>query len=169
MMLDATAGNRAMWNNKNPPNVVFIDKRLEDLMFSPHIQAVWKNLPFRSDVFDCVIFDPPHFIYKTHWKRSKDRQTYINYYGCWKNKREIIPTIFKALKEFHRVSKRLCFKWCDTRDGSTLYKLLPLFKGYWKEINRQNIPIKGRFGKRASYWVTFIRDSLLNAEDEKNV
>ena len=28
MMLDATAGNRMMWPNKNPPHVIFMDKEI---------------------------------------------------------------------------------------------------------------------------------------------
>ncbi|GAH58480.1 unnamed protein product, partial [marine sediment metagenome] len=61
LILDATAGNRMIWKNKHPPNIVFMDKRV-DFNLLPDVNAVWEHSPFRDDVFDCVIFDPPHLV-----------------------------------------------------------------------------------------------------------
>lgn len=59
LMLDATADNRAMWRNKEPPAVIFLDRELR-LARPPTVFADNRYCPFRDGVFDCVIYDPLH-------------------------------------------------------------------------------------------------------------
>ena len=59
LILDVTAGNRQMWNNKNQENVVFLDKETR-LKIPPDIFGVWEKLPFRNHTFASIVFDPPH-------------------------------------------------------------------------------------------------------------
>ena len=153
MILDATAGFRNMWRCKDNPYVVFMDKRSS---VKPDVVAVWENLPFRNNCFSLVVFDPPHIVWDERWKRSYQRQNILDLFGFWKRRGDITPTLFKAIKEFHRVSERLCFKWCDTRDGSRYEKLASLFRGLWEPVFERKYINKG-FGSRYTWWVTFVK------------
>ena len=146
--LDATAGYRMMWKNKNPPHWIFMDKKIE---VRPDIQAVWEYLPFRNNVFNCVLFDPPHIVL---WGTGTPK--IAENFGGWPYKRDILPSIFKSIKEFARVSKRLVFKWCDTRDGSTWWKLQSVFRGIWDIVLERKQTNKG-MGYGKTWWVSFIR------------
>ena len=152
VILDATAGNRMMWKNKAPPNVVFVDKEYK-LKRAPDVFCVWKNLPFRSGSFSLIIFDPPHMIHSNPLPYLVDPM--LSFYGVFKNKRELVINIIKAAKEFHRVGERLCLKWYD--EYLSLWRLLPLFKP-WKEVYRLNLITlenKKRKQKYNTWWITF--------------
>lgn len=151
MILDATAGFRNMWGKRGKQNVIFMDKRSE---CKPDVIGVWENLPFKDNSFDLVIFDPPHIVWNEKWKRSEQRQNILDMFSFWTTKKQITPTLFKALKEFHRVAEKLCFKWCDTRDGTTYLKLSSIFRGLWEPIYEKKQENKG-FGSRYTWWVTF--------------
>jgi len=171
-ILDVTAGNRAIWQTptKKPPNVVFLDMDKE-LSIPPDILGVWEYLPFRDDVFSCIIFDPPHIIgtpppwfndsgmHKT--RLEKGIKSVGMSYKSFKRKNQLISSFHKSQKEFSRVSNRLCFKWNE--NSLTIWKVKPLFKN-WIEIYR--LHLKPRMGRRSwlphsknTYWVTFIRKS----------
>lgn len=134
-----------MWKNKIPPNWVFMDKKIE---VKPDIQATWENLPFRDNIFNCVLFDPPHIVL---WGTGTPQMAKV--FGGWPYTHNIVPSIFKSIKEFARVSNRLVFKWCDTRDGSTWWKLKPLFKDMWDVILEKERKNKGS-GHGSTWWVT---------------
>lgn len=152
LILDATAGNRMMWPNKNPPNTVFMDKRGPELNIPPDVIAVWKYTPFRDGVFSVILFDPP-FIVRIGGPDSKMRLH--QHFGAWGSKHQAVISIAAAVKEFLRLAPRLCFKWGNTRDGPTLWGLLPLFSE-WKEIHRRQWTIPNRIRGQV-YWVTFTR------------
>jgi len=80
-VLEATAGGRSYWHDKEHPETVFMDMRVEhDAGFTfegydmencdsshpgnyrilPDLQADYRNLPFPDGTFDLVVFDPPH-------------------------------------------------------------------------------------------------------------
>ena len=161
MILDATAGNRAMWKNKNPPNVIFMDKEI-GLAIPPNVFAIWQNLPFRDDVFETILFDPPH-------DRFSPSSVHMNPQG-WHNPRveggrKIGGTFWgslssswagefiRASKEFHRIAIRLCFKWNDSR--YPLERPLSFFEE-WIPIQIKEHFSKRRRGKTNTYWVTMI-------------
>ena len=148
MILDVTAGFRTMWRCKNPPLTVFMDKRAE---CKPDVIGVWEHLPFRP-VFETILFDPSHIVRSGGYdERVRLHRTY----GAWGSKREVLIAFHRALKEFARVANRLCFKWCETRDGPTLDQLLPLFRD-WRIIHERQWRTKGSGTvKGNAYWVTF--------------
>ena len=169
MMLDATAGHRSMWRNKNPPNTIFIDRELA-LYKPPDVFADFRFCPFRDNVFECVIFDPPYYIRNdNNWyfwnpdgkkidKRTKDHPnpTKITHYGLYRSKKEVLTNLIGGSREFYRISKRLCFQWGE--GVFSLWQVLPLFKP-WKMIYKREI-IKKRAGlkrKSSLFWVTFVR------------
>ena len=157
MNLDATAGNRMYWPNKNPPLTIFIDKEFR-LSFPPHIFADFRALPFRDDVFRTVFFDPPHSCSIPPWwsdpsMSKKRRGNLASWYGKFENKRDMFSSIDKAQKEFARVARILCLKWSELE--ISLWKIIPFFNK-WNRI--QTKPHEGKFkvGKTKTYWITFI-------------
>lgn len=128
-----------------------MDKRPE---VNPDIVAVWAYPPFRDDIFNCILFDPPHIVRSGGY----DVRFFLHRkYGAWGSKLEAIIAIHQAQKAFLRISKRLCFKWCETRDGPTLWGLLPLFRE-WRKVAEKINDTKGQGNVRGqTYWVTFVR------------
>ena len=68
-VLDACCGPRGMWFDKNDSRAIFVDQRKHNygkiqngqtLIIAPDVQADFAALPFPSDTFWHVVFDPPH-------------------------------------------------------------------------------------------------------------
>lgn len=97
------------WFNKNNPDVVFMDKRKinttlcdgRQLIVDPDIIGDFTDIPYKSNRFDMVIFDPPHLIHvgKTSWLALK----YGLIEGDWKD------MVRKGFTECMRVLKK---RWC---------------------------------------------------------
>jgi len=165
VFLDATMGNRKMWPNKNPPDVIFMDKE-HDLLYKPHVIADFRYCPFRDGVFECVFFDPPYFarlpppwfMNKQIWPDNKS----FSYYGRFKDKVDMFSSIHKAQEEFKRLTERICFKWMDLH--ISLWKVLPLFRD-WKIIQKKKhqtvFDFANKKGKNPTWWVTMISRSSL--------
>jgi tRNA G10 N-methylase Trm11 len=166
MILDATAGNRAMWMLKNPQNIIFIDieRKLErkPTMFADNTQT-----PFRDKTFDTIIYDPPHgwgsghpFYkypdYETFAKHWPNYGKYPRYYGWEKNmsKAALISSIFYAQQEFQRILKDdglLWLKWNEVM--IPLSSILPVFTN-WQELLRLQLSHEVHTaGKKKTYWV----------------
>ena len=144
-----------MWRNKRPPLTVFMDKKI-DLDPPPDVVGVWEACPFRDDVFGRVIFDPPHIVRSGGYD---PRFGLHRKYGAWGSQLEAIIAIIKAQGEFARLATRLCFKWCETRDGPTLWNLLPLFSE-WRKIYERENETRGQGNIRGkTYWVTFVKEA----------
>jgi len=156
-ILDATAGNRVIWNNKNPPNVVFLDKEI-GLGISPHIFADNRFLPFRDDVFQLSIYDPPYQWGDKLWARNPKGKTEgesnWTWYGTYNSKRELIQNLVKASRELHRVSKRMCFKWCEF--ALPLSNILALFTPPWNMLQKKKQNSLKQTSNNQTYWVTFV-------------
>lgn len=144
-ILDATAGYRGMWFDKDHPDTVFIDIRPET---RPGIIADNTQLPFKDETFDMAIYDPPHIKGgPTHWCSKK--------YGTRK------PTTFKrdirlAAGELLRVLRHegiLIFKW-STHDIalSTVLKLFPA-----RPLFGHNSSSREYTG---THWLTFIKTAV---------
>ena len=103
-VLDLSAGNRAVWYNKNNPICTFLDKRES---VKPDIVCDTTNLPDAVGVdYDLIVFDPPHMNCGPNSNMSK-------VYGYHTTK-EILRTIEGSGKEAHRVSKDnalMALKW----------------------------------------------------------
>jgi len=142
-----------MWYDKNNNYTVFMDKRHEITTFCqqtisilPDVQAVWAFIPFKSETFDMIIFDPPHIISPPGTAPSGMQRKYgVLYTGSWMN------TISTGMDEMFRVLKPggiLIFKWNDAR-----IKLSEVLKC---------IHHKPAFGTRTgtrnnTHWITFIK------------
>ena len=161
IILDVTAGNRMIWANKNPPDVIFLDKE-HGFRIDPDIIADNTHLPFRDNFkFVSIIFDPPWGVNMPPWWTDKDRAggTRGDFFGDFKSKRELITYIHKAQREFQKYTGRLCFKWGER--NVSLWNILPLFtKAGWNIIHTREIKANRNVGGKSSnknWWVTFIR------------
>jgi len=168
-ILDATAGNRHLWKkNKKPDNVVFLDKELR-LRVPPDIFSVWRHLPFRNDVFHCVIYDPPHVFSETSQfnrdpkARPHGQNKIPGWYGAFKSKRDAVIQLWHAQREFARVAPRMCFKWNEA--SMKLWNVLGLFDCWKAQIEA---PAK-HLRSVKTWWVKLIRSSLLHETDECSV
>lgn len=80
-ILDACCGGRMFWFDKQNPDVLFTDKRMEThtlcdgrvLEIKPDIQMDFTDMPFEDNTFRLVVFDPPHMnkLGKNTWMAQK--------------------------------------------------------------------------------------------------
>lgn len=105
-ILDLSAGNRAIWFNKNNPLATYVDKRAE---VNPDIVADTTSLPESvGKDYDLVVFDPPHLNYGKNSNMSR-------VYGHHTTK-QILETIEGTSKEAFRVTRSgalMALKWND--------------------------------------------------------
>ncbi len=95
-ILDLSAGNRAIWFDKNNPLATFVDQRPE---VNPTIIADTKKLPPEvGNNYDLVVFDPPHCNTGRNSAMSKT-------YG-YHTTAEILETVYGSGIEAHRVTKQ---------------------------------------------------------------
>ena len=169
VILDDTAGNRMIWGkNKHPEGVIFFDKE-PNLAIPADVIGAWDKLPFKDDSFDCVIFDPPHQVAspKTKWA-SDPKGEKCAWYGYFRTRHQLRAEIYKAQKEFARVSSRLCLKWYDGE--VEISRFLTLFT-QWKPVFIQkyvhNTKTRRNNENGETYWVKMVRRrQVLNIGDD---
>ncbi len=105
-ILDMSAGNRAIWFDKENPLVTFLDKRES---VKPCFVCDTTNIPDEvGKDFDLVVFDPPH-------ENVGANSHMATRYGH-STRKEIVETIRGSGKEAHRVTRSgalMAFKWND--------------------------------------------------------
>jgi hypothetical protein len=166
MILDATAGNRTMWQTKKVEDIIYIDIE-KKLKRKPTIFADCTNTPFLSETFDTIFYDPPQmwggepfhheavgFLLRRQWARSKPYAW--TYYGWdkYKTRNELIVFIYRAQKEFQRILKYdglLWLKWNECK--ISLNRILVIFID-WTEVMRLyvNDPTHTA-SKHQTYWI----------------
>lgn len=171
MILDATAFCREMWYDKKYSDCIYMDKRkgkfradsykdnpkFEKLEWDirPTVQAVWEKLPFRDEVFDQVLFDPPHKIGNSYSVFS-DKYGQLELWGWQKQ-------LYNASKEFLRVLKPkglLFFKWAETCKASDR-AIKVIEAGGFKPLFGSNTTS----GKTSAVWVTYCKNLTVPAKD----
>ena len=157
-ILDATCGSRTIWFNKNCPEAVFLDNRIEHdskiwkstkgnsvrtLSVDPDVLADFTDMPFPDNSFKLVVFDPPHMIHlgETSWMKKK----YGRLPEDWK------PLIHDGFWECMRVLDEygtLVFKWSEIQIPTR-----EVIKAIGKE------PLFGhRSGKKSNtHWMCFMK------------
>lgn len=152
LILDATAGSRMMWFNKNNPLTLFGDIREEShvlcdgrvLNVAPDVKYDFRQMEFPDNSFKLVLFDPPHLI-----KIGKNGWLFKKYGGLSKETwQSDIKAGFDECMRVLDLHGTLIFKW-NTRDIklNELLKVLdkePLF-GHTTTKNGQTI------------WMTFLK------------
>ena len=143
-ILDLSAGNRAIWFDKNNPLTTFLDKRAE---VKPTFVCDTRNIPaLVGEGFDLICWDPPHMNCGPNSNMSK-------VYGYHTTK-EILDTIEKTGREAHRVSKPsalMALKW-NNHDISLkrIFALLPNWTPLFGHLTKD--------GPRSqTYWCMLLR------------
>jgi len=123
VVLDATCAGRYMWHEdmKDAAKVVYADRRkrkgLEhqaNWQCVPDVFSDTRNLPFKSETFDLIAYDPPHRV-------TDDGMTQLSgviekKYGAlqaetWQSD---LAESFKELWRVLREGGTITFKWADT-------------------------------------------------------
>jgi hypothetical protein len=140
-ILDMSAGYRAIWFNRLHPDTVFVDIRPQ---VSPTVIANTEILPFPNNVFDLVVFDPPHVV---NGRGSKMGETYGSFLAD-----EIKQTIQKSSAEAYRCSTGnalMAFKWND--HDVRLGRLIDLMEG-WEPLFGHQVATRHKH-RSSTYWV----------------
>ena len=154
LILDATAGPRGIWLNKEYENAIYMDVDLRDYNYyskHPQIRADSKYLPFRAGIFDLIIFDPPHRSFSKKCNLGKE-------YGSFSL--EDIKLLIKfGSAEFFRTLKEdgfLIFKWNTVDiDIEGILKLM----SFWFDPLFGHSIIK-RSGKTTTFWVCMVKTKI---------
>ena len=162
-VLDACCGSRMFWFDRKDSRAVFVDKRQErhtlpdvssaggarELVIDPDHVADFTALPFPSDTFALVVFDPPHF--ERNGARSWVGLKYGTLAGDWP---EMLRAGFAECFRVLRPEGTLIFKWCaDEIPVSRILALTPerpLFghksgknsKTHWVAFLKPNTPLR---------------------------
>lgn len=120
-----SAGNRAVWFDKNYRDAIYCDIRPE---VEPSIVCDTRKLPPEIGAgFDLVVFDPPHVNFGANSRKAKN-------YGHHTTD-EIRQIIAESAREAHRVSRLdalMAFKWND--HDQRLEKVLALMATWWEPL-----------------------------------
>lgn len=137
-ILDATCGGRHLWFDKDRADTIYVDRRImprgtipirPNWEVRPMICASFTALPFGDEIFDLVVYDPPHII------RDMPSKSFLRTkYGELKSN-SWDSTLRKGFEECWRVLKAngtLHFKWAESnvplKEVLKLFPVQPLFK-----------------------------------------
>lgn len=145
-ILDLSAGNRAVWFNKNHPLALYLDKRPE---VNPDQVVDTNDIPLSvGSEFDLIVFDPPHMNCGPNSNMSK-------VYGYHKTK-EILDTVERTGREAHRIASKnglMALKWND--HDIKLKRILTLLPN-WEPLFGHLV----KNGKHSqTYWVMLLKIS----------
>jgi hypothetical protein len=134
-----------MWFNKEYEDAVYIDLRSE---VKPDIVCSTEKLPFKDNVFNLIVFDPPHT--NMSGNLAKD-------YGKFTT-REIRFLVIWGSRECFRVLKKGCFmifKW-NTHD-IMLQKALSMIHSEFKILFGHKTAYKTKHSSQ-TYWFTCVKN-----------
>jgi ubiquinone/menaquinone biosynthesis C-methylase UbiE len=161
-VLDVSCGGRMFWFNKKKENVVFMDIRIEQvkikdssdrrgfqlLDISPNVKGNFTALPFKNDLFDMVVFDPPHLV--NNGSRGWLSMRYGRLNNLWQGE------IAAGFHECFRVLKSngtLIFKWNEIDiPASTIISLSPEPPLFGNRCGKQN----------KTHWIVFSKERKMS-------
>lgn len=124
-ILDMSAGNRAVWFDKNYRDCTYVDCRAS---VNPSVVADTRDLGNAvGDGYQLVVFDPPHVNFGANAEMSKS-------YGHHTTE-QIRDLIRRSAKEAHRITlpdALMAFKWND--HDQKLGKVLVLMSDWWEPL-----------------------------------
>lgn len=151
-VLDVCCGGRMMWFDKSNPHAIYADRRKEtvsnwnydrSLEVCPDVLSDFTELPFASNTFHLVVFDPPHLA--TLGNNSRTAGMYGKLFGDWKT------DIASGFSECFRVLKpygTLIFKWNEHEfKVSEILELAPYPPMFGHKSGKLSL----------THWVTFTK------------
>ena len=152
-ILDACCGSKLFWFDKDNEYTTYMDIREESFEIhgkkvnvTPDVVADFRSMPFDDDIYDLVVFDPPHL------KWAGPNSIMKAQYGQL-DKDNWPDDIRQGMSECMRVLKptgTLIFKWNEVQ--------VPL-----KDV-LSAIPYRPLFGNKRSktHWLTFMKEEKTN-------
>lgn len=160
-VLDACCGPRMMWFDKSDRRALFIDKRQEIVprdwtkdgrsagrkpaVVAPDIVADFTAMPFDSESFYLVVFDPPHVGLSRIGINGKFRKLYGALPLDWQ---EVLRAGFAECFRVLKPHGTLIFKWSE--HSIPLADVLQL---------AARPPLFGHRTTRQTHWVGFMKDA----------
>mgnify|MGYP001619695377 CR=1 FL=1 len=145
-ILDLSAGNRAVWFDKNYRDTTFVDIRPE---VNPTVVADSRALPPEIGIdYALVVFDPPHVNFSAGAEMSKE-------YGHHTTQ-QIRDLILQTGAEAHRVTRPdalMALKWND--HDQKLAKILALLP-HWEPLFGHKVAMRTLHAS-ATTWVLLRR------------
>lgn len=177
IILDATAGFRMMWFNKDNPNAIFLDQRGDDELIRAGVRDSWIPLKpttkgdfrdmkqFPDNHFRLIVFDPPHLQWLGETSIFKKKFGQLQKETWPKDIKQGSAELWRVLAPFGV----LLFKWNDHDiDYRKILKLFPT-KPLFGQITAGS---RGKTGKGRSntFWFCFMKipKSFQLSETEKN-
>ena len=154
-ILDATSSRRIMWENKHDLDTVYMDIRPEVV---PDVIGDVRSVPFDDNIFDLVVFDPPH-------KSLGVNSTMADRYGIFTDG-EIRAAIAGGFAEIGRILREngLClFKWSD--GDFPLGKMANMRPPALTVLVTQRVSYRNKSGNQC-FWVTLIKRSKEKSNNE---
>lgn len=148
-ILDLTAGNRAIWFNKDHPMAIYLDKRKK---VKPTIVCDTRKIPKNVGFgYDLVVWDPPHL---NTGKNSNMAKAYGHH-----TTKEILETIELTGWEVYKITRPealIALKW-NTHDIKLkrVFDLLPMWEPLFGHLTKDG-PIS------QTYWVMLRRKGESN-------
>ena len=127
-ILDMCCSSRMFWFDKQHPNAVYGDLRIQDyerlcdnrgFELKPEARLDFRELPFKDAIFNLVVFDPPHL--HTAGAKSFMAKKYGKLFDTWRD------DIKRGFNEGFRVLMAdgiLIFKWNESQ--ISINDILPL-------------------------------------------
>jgi hypothetical protein len=145
-ILDMSAGNRAVWFDKDHRECIYVDIRES---VKPTVVGDTRNLGnLLGEQFNLIVFDPPHHNYGANGNMTK-------IYGHYTTE-EIRELITKSAKEAHRLSAPdalMAFKWND--HDQKLDSVLALMPD-WEPLFGHSTSVRTKHNCQ-TYWVMLKR------------
>jgi hypothetical protein len=146
-IIDLSAGNRAIWFNKQYPDCTYLDIREA---VNPDIVADTRELPISINrEYNLVVFDPPHVNFG---KNAAMSQVYGHH-----TTDEIRDIIKRSSQEAHRITlpdALMAFKWND--HDQKLEKVLSLMETWWEPLFGHATSVRTKHSCQ-TYWVMLRR------------
>lgn len=160
--IDVCCGGRMFYFDKHNPDVVFMDNRkFTDTLcdgrafeVKPDVVADFRNIPFKDDTFNLVVFDPPHLI------KVGDKSWLAKKYGKL-NPHTYKDDLSQGFRECFRILKLygiLVFKWNET-DVKTneIIKLSPIPPLFGHKSGKLN----------KTHWLLFMKNGTESEAEEE--
>ena len=152
-ILDACCGSKLFWFDKDNEYTTYIDIREESFEIhgkkvnvKPDVVADFRAMPFEDDIYDLIVFDPPHLKWAGRNSIMKAQYGQLD-------KDDWPEDIRQGMSECMRVLKptgTLIFKWNEAQVSL-------------KDVLNA-IPYQPLFGNKRSktHWLTFMKEEKTN-------
>ena len=152
-ILDACCGSKLFWFDKENPNTTYMDIREESFEIhgkkvnvKPDVVADFRAMPFEDDIYDLIVFDPPHLKWAGRNSIMKAQYGQLDKDDWPEDIRQVMSECMRVLKP----TGTLIFKWNEAQVSL-------------KDVLNA-IPYQPLFGNKRSktHWLTFMKEEKTN-------